>query len=51
MLGAQAPGAQGESFWFAIYDESNRVNIGYPTTIGAAFGMAHIMTKLGCFST
>ena len=46
MLGAQAPGAQIESLWLAIYGDSNRMNVGHPATIGMAFGVAHIMTEL-----
>ena len=51
VLIAEASGAQVESFRLTIYDDSNRVNIGYPATIGAVFGVAHIMTELGRFST
>ena len=47
MLIAQASGAQVESLWLTIYSDSNRVNIGYPATIGVAFGMADIVTELG----
>ena len=46
MLSAQAPGAQVESFGLAIYNDSNRVNVGHPATIGMALGVAHIMTEL-----
>ncbi len=51
VLIAEASGAQVESFRLTIYDDSNRVNIGHPATIGAVFGVAHIMTELGRFST
>ena len=47
MLSAQASSAQIESFWPTIYNDSNRVDIGHPAPIGAAFGMAYIMTELG----
>ena len=30
MLGAQAPCAQVNSFWLAVYSDSSRVNIGQP---------------------
>jgi hypothetical protein len=51
VLGAKASGAQVESFRLTIYDDSNRVNIGHPATVGAAFRVAYIMTELGSFST
>ncbi len=47
MLIAEASGAQVESLWLTVYNDSSRVNIGYPATVGAALGMAYIMTKLG----
>ena len=47
MLSTQASGAQVEPFLLAIYNDSSRVNIGHPATLGMAFGVAHIMTKLG----
>ena len=46
MLGAQASGAQVKSFWFTIYNESNRVNIRQPATVGSAFRVTHIVTEL-----
>jgi len=46
MLSTQASGAQVEPFLFAIYNDSNRVNIRHPATFGVAFGVADIMTKL-----
>ena len=46
MLSSQAPGAQVQSFWFAVNDYRRRVNIGYPATVGTAFGVADIMTEL-----
>ena len=46
MLIAEASGAQVESFWLTIYDDSNWVNIGYPATIGTVFRVAYIVTKL-----
>ena len=47
VLGSQASGAQVQSLLLAIYSNSNPVNIRYPATIGVAFGVAHIMAKLG----
>jgi len=47
MLSTQASGAQVELFWLAIYNDSNRVNIRYPATIGTMFRVAHIVTELG----
>ena len=46
MLGAQAPGTQVKSFWLAIYNNSNRVNIGHPAALGVAFRVAHTVTEL-----
>jgi len=46
MLIAEASGAQVESFGLTIDDDRNRVNIGYPATIGTVFRVAYIMTKL-----
>ena len=46
MLIAQASSAQVESFWLTIYINSNRVNIGHPTTISMALGVANIVTEL-----
>jgi len=51
VLRAQASGAEVEPFLFAIYGNSNRVNIGHPATVGVALGVTHIMTKLGQFPT
>ena len=45
MLGAQAPGAQVKSFWFAVNAYRSRVNIRYPATVGTALGVADIMTE------
>jgi len=47
MLGPQASGAQVESLWLSVYVYSNRVNVRHPATLGVAFGVADIMTKLG----
>ena len=47
MLGSQASGTQVESLWLSVYIYRNRVNIGHPATLGVAFGVADIMTKLG----
>jgi hypothetical protein len=47
MLSAEASGAQVESFGLTIYDDSNRVNIRYPASIGTVFRVAYIVTKLG----
>ncbi len=46
MLIAEAPGAQVESFGLTIYNESDRVNIGHPATIGMAFRVAYVMPEL-----
>ena len=46
MLSTQASGAQVESFLFAIYNNSDRVNIRHPAPIGVAFRVADIMTEL-----
>jgi len=50
VLAAQASGAQVEPFCLTVYDNSNRVNIGHPATIGAMLRMAYIMAELGRFS-
>ena len=47
MLGPQASGAQVESLWLPVYIYRNRVNVRHPATLGVAFGVADIMTKLG----
>jgi len=47
VLIAEASGAQVESLWLTVYDDGNRVNIGYPTAVGPALGVAYIMTELG----
>jgi hypothetical protein len=46
ILGAQAPGAQVETFHLAVDDNSGGVNIGGPAPVGMAFGVADIMTEL-----
>ena len=46
MLGSQAPGAQVEFFWLAVYIYRNRVNIGHPATVGMSFGVADSMAEL-----
>ena len=46
MPGAQASGAQVESFWLAVNSDSGGVNIGYPAAVGVPLGMANIMTEL-----
>jgi hypothetical protein len=51
MLSTQAPGAQVEPFWFAIYKNGSRVNIGHPAALSMTLGMAHIITKLRRFTT
>ena len=47
MLSTQASGAQVESFLLTIYNDSSRVNIRHPATIGAVFGVTNIVTELG----
>ncbi len=47
VLGPQASGAEVESFWLPVYIYRNRVNVRHPATLGVAFGVADIMTKLG----
>jgi len=51
MLSAQASGAQVKAFLLTVYNESDRVNIRYPTPFSVAFRVAHIVTELGCFPT
>jgi len=46
VLIAEASGAQVESFGLTIYNESDRVNIGHPATIGMAFRVAYVMPEL-----
>ena len=46
MLIAEASGAQVESFGLTIYNESDRVNIRRPATIGMVFRVAYTMTEL-----
>ena len=46
MLVAQASGTQVESFWCAIYNNGNRMNVGYPAPVSMALRMAYVMTKL-----
>ena len=50
MPGAQASGAQVESFRLPIDRDSGRVYIGQPEAVGVAFRMADIMTELRCFT-
>ena len=50
MPGAQASGAQVESFWLAINRNSGRVDIGQPEAVGVAFRMADIVAELRCFT-
>ena len=50
MLSTQASGAQVEALWLAINNDSGRVNIRYPASVGMALGMANVMTELRCFS-
>jgi len=50
MLSTQAPGAQVELFFFAIYNDGGWMNIRHPATISMAFGVAYIMTELGRFA-
>ena len=49
IMGAQASGAQVKPFYLAVDGDSSWMNVGYPAPVGAAFGMAGIMTKLRCF--
>jgi hypothetical protein len=49
MLRAQAPGTEVQPFGLAIDNYSGGMNIGHPAAVGVAFGMADIMTELGCF--
>ena len=50
VLGAQAAGAQVESFGFTMYNNPCRVDIGHPVAVGMALGMAHVVPELECFS-
>ena len=47
MLVTKASGTQVKSFWLAIYNDSNGMNIGHPVTVGMAFRVADIVTELG----
>lgn len=51
MLGAQAPGTQVEAHPLTILDDSSRVYIRQPLTVGVSHGMAYIMTKLRRLAT
>ena len=51
MLSTQTPGAQVEPFWFAIYNNGRRVDVGHPAAVSMTLGVAHIMTKLRRFTT
>jgi len=46
MLITQASGAQVESLWLTVNDDSNWVNVWYPAAISTAFRVAYIMTEL-----
>lgn len=46
VLIAEASGAQVEPFGLAVYNDSDRVNVGYPAAIGAVFRVAYVMTEL-----
>ena len=50
MLVSQAPGAQVEPFYLAIYNKGNCMNIRNPAAVGVAFGVAHVMAELGGLS-
>ena len=50
MLGAQASGAQVESFWLAVDIDRSRVNIGHPAAVSALFRVADTMTELRRFT-
>lgn len=45
MLGAQAAGTQVDVLFPSINSDGNRVDIGSPAPVGAALGMAYIMTE------
>ena len=49
MLGAQTSGAQVEPFLLSFNNNGSGMNVRYPAAVGMAFGMAHIMPKLGDF--
>ena len=51
MLGTQASGAQVEPLCLTSYNDSSRVDIRHPATIGMALGVAYIVTKLRRFAT
>ena len=46
MLSAQASGAQVESLWLTIYNDSDGVNIRYPAPLGMALRVTNIVTEL-----
>jgi len=50
MLGTQASGAQVKAFELTVYRQRGRVYVGYPPTVGSAFGMADVMTELRCLT-
>jgi len=50
ILGTQAPGAQVKVLRLAIDKNSGGMDIGGPTPVGMAFGVADIMTVLRYFA-
>ena len=46
VLAAQTSGTQIEPLRLTTYNNSGRVNIGYPAPIGMVLGMTDIMTEL-----
>jgi len=51
MLVTEAPGAQVKPFRLSVYNDGSGMNVGYPLPIGVAFGVADIVSKLGCLTT
>ena len=49
-LGAQAPGAQIKPLRLAVHGDGDRVDIGYPASVGVALGVADVVTELGDFA-
>jgi len=51
MHGTQAPGTNVHRPDLAVNEKTPFADIGHPHTIGASFGVAHIMAKLERFTT
>jgi hypothetical protein len=51
MLGAQTSRTEVKPFLLTINNNSDRVDVRQPLTLGMALRMADIVTELGCFIT